>query len=114
MNVTVENILVVVAALPGAYGFACWIRRSVNAQRAARSIRVAHPEEWNSLHWLARRSPWAGIEVLITKGLVSGPLVEEYRARDDYLEKATWVGLLLSAILLLVVFVLKYASTLFG
>ena len=114
MNATVENILAVVAVMPGVYGFVCWIRRSFNAQKAARSIRDAHPEEWNALHWLARRSPWAGIEVLITKGLISGPLVDEYRARDEYLEKATWVGLLLSAFLLLVVFALKYALSVFG
>ena len=109
MNATVENVLAVIAALPGVYGFVCWIRRSFHARSAARSIREAHPEEWSRLHWLARRSPWAGIEVLITKGLISGPLVEAYRARDEYLEKATWLGLLVSAVLLLVVFMLKYA-----
>jgi hypothetical protein len=114
LNTTVENILAVVAALPALYGFVCWIRRSFNAQKAARWARANHPEEWSSLHWLARRSSWAGVEALITKGLISGPEVDEYRARDEYLEKGTWVGLLISAVLLLAVFVLKYALAIFG
>jgi hypothetical protein len=108
MTTTTENILAVVAALPGLYGFSCWIRRGVNARKAARWVRENHEEKWNSLHWLAKRNPWAGVEVLITKGLISGPEVEEYRARDEYLEKATWVGLLLSAVLLLSVLALQY------
>ena len=114
MDTTVENILAVIAAMPGVYGFSCWIRRSFNAQRTARLVKETHPEEWNKLHWLAQRNPWAGVEVLITKGLISGPQVDEYRARDEYLEKATWVGLFISAILLLVIFVLKYVSSIIG
>jgi len=114
MDTTVENILAVVAAMPGVYGFICLIRRSFNAQRAARLVKDTHQEEWNKLHWLAQRNSWAGVEVLISKGLISGPQVDEYRARDEYLEKATWVGLLISAILLLVIVVLKYVSSIFG
>jgi len=114
MDTTVESILAVVAAMPGVYGFTCWIRRSFNAQRAARLVKETHPEEWNKLHWLAQRNSWAGVEVLITKGLISGPRVAEYRARDEYFEKATWVGLFISALLLLVVFVLKYVSSSIG
>ena len=67
MDTTVENILAVVAAMPAVYGFTCWIRRSFNAQRAARLVKDTHPEEWNKLHWLAQRNSWAGVEVLITK-----------------------------------------------
>jgi hypothetical protein len=114
MDTPTENILVVAAALPGLYGFVCWIRRGINAQKAAGWARGNHPEEWNNLHWLAQRNPWAGIEVLITKGLISGPEVEEYRARDEYLEKGIWVGLFISAILLLVILVLKYVVSLLG
>jgi len=114
MGATVENILAVVAAMPAVYGFTCWIRRSFNAQIAARLVKDTHPEEWNKLHWLAQRNSWAGVEVLITKGLISGPEVDVYRARDEYLEKATWVGLLISAILLLAICVLKYVSSIIG
>ena len=35
MDMTVENILIMVAAVPGLYGFLCWVRRSVNAHKAA-------------------------------------------------------------------------------
>ena len=114
MDAPTENILVVAAALPGLYGFVCWIRRYSNAQKTAGWVKVNHPEEWNSLHWLAQRNPWAGVEGLITKGLISGPEVEKYCARDEYLEKATWVGLFISAILLLVILVLRYVASLLG
>ena len=114
MDTTTENILAVAAALPGLYGFVCWIRRGFNARRAAGWARRNHEEEWNSLHWLAKRNHWAGVEVLITKGLISGPEVEKYRTRDEYLEKATWVGLFISAILLLVILVLKYVASIVG
>lgn len=110
METTVENILAVAAAIPGVYGFICWIRRSLNAQRAARRAKETHREEWNDLPWLARRNPWAGVEVLVAKGLISGPEANEFRARDEYLEKATWVGLLVTAVLLLAIVVLKYAA----
>lgn len=111
---TTEIVLAVVAAVPALYGFVCWMRRGVNARKAARWVRENHEKEWNSLHWLAKRNPWAGVEALITKGLISGPEVEEYRARDEYLEKTTWVGLLLSAVLLLIVLALQYVASAFG
>ena len=114
MDATVENILVVAAALPGLYGFVCLFRRSFNAQKAAGWVKANHRDEWNNLHWLAQRNSWAGIEVLISKGLISGPEVDKYRAQDEYLEKAIWAGLLVSALLLLVVVALKYISSLFG
>jgi len=38
--------------------------------------------------------------------------VNEFRARDEYLEKATWVGLFISALLLLSIIVLKTAIVL--
>lgn len=114
MDTTVEAILAVFAALPGLYGVVCWIRRSLNAYKAARWARENHREEWDGLHWLAQRSPWAGVEILITKGSISGPRVDEYRARDEYLEKATWVGLFASAVLLLFVYLLQYIVSFFG
>jgi hypothetical protein len=114
MDTTTENILAVAAALPGLYGYVCWIRRGLNARKAARWARKNHAGAWNSLHWIAKRNHWAGVEALITKGLISGPEVEKYRARDDYLEKATWVGLLLSAALLLIILALKYVSSMAG
>ena len=114
MDTTTETILAAVAALPGLYGFVCWIRRGFNARRAARWARRNHEEEWTSLHWLAKRNHWAGVEALITKGLISGPEVEEYRSRDEYLEKATWVGLFISAILVLVILALQYVAFTFG
>lgn len=55
-----------------------------------------------------------GIEVLITKGLISGSEIKEYRARDDYLEKSTWVGLLISAVPLFVIVALKFVMSTFG
>jgi hypothetical protein len=107
MNISVENVFVLAAALPGLYGFTCWIRRSINASRAARWVQRTHRDEWNDLHWLAKRNSWAGVEVLIKKGLISGPEVKEFRVRDESLERATWVGLFISAVLLLVIVVLK-------
>lgn len=112
MDTGIENILAVAAALPALYGFVCWIRRFFNTQKAAGWIKGNHPQEWNSLHWLAQRNLWAGVEILITKGLISGPEIEEYRSRDEYLEKATWAGLFVSAILLFVILVLKYVASL--
>jgi hypothetical protein len=107
MDASVENVFVVAAALPGLYGFICWVRRSINAQRAARWVQKTHSDEWNELHWLAKRNCWAGVEVLIKKGLISGTEVNEFRVRDESLERATWVGLFISAVLLLVLVVLK-------
>lgn len=96
---TTEIVLAVVAAAPGLYGVVCWLRRGVHARKTAKWVRENYENEWNSLHWIAKRNPGAGVEVLITQRLISGPEVEEYRAHDDYLEKATWVGLFLSAVL---------------
>lgn len=106
----VENILVVIAALPGLYAVICWIRRTLNAQKAARSVKANHRDEWNELHWLAQRNPWAGVNVLITKGLISVAEVNKFQSQDEHLEKATWIGLLVSALLLLVIAVLKYTG----
>jgi len=109
MDPVVENVALVAAALPGLYGIICWVRRSINAHRAAEWVKATHREEWNGLHWLAKRNSWAGVEVLIKKGLLSGPEVSAFRARDEYLEKATWIGLFISAVLLLIIIVLKGA-----
>ncbi|NNE64428.1 MAG: hypothetical protein HKN34_10120 [Gammaproteobacteria bacterium] len=114
MDTTTEDILAMVAALPGLYGFVCWIRRVFNAQRAAGWAKANYPEEWNNLHWLAQRNNRAGVEILITKGLISGSEVQKYRARDEYLDKSTWVGLFISAILLLVILVFKFFASLIG
>ena len=112
-NIT-ENILAITAAIPCLHGIICWIRRSFNSRKTARWIREKYEQEWNSLHWIAKRNPQAGIEVLITKGLISGPEVDKYRARNEYLEKATWISIFISAVLLLVVHVLKFAVSAFG
>ena len=107
MGTVVENIFIVAAALPGLYGFLCWVRRNIHAQRTAEWVKATHREEWNGLHWLAKRNSWASVEALIKKGLLSGPEVNAFRERDEYLEKATWVGLFISALLLLCIFLLK-------
>ena len=114
METTVEYIFYLVAALPALYSVVCWFRRDFNARRAARWVKETHQEEWNKLHWLCKRNPWAGVEVLITKGSISGLEVDEYRARDEYLEKATWVGLFISAVLVLVILVLNYVFSSFS
>ena len=114
MDTITENILTMVAALPGLYGFICWIRRDFNTRKAAKWIREKYEQEWNNLHWLAKRNPRSGIEILITKGLISGPKVEEYRTRDEYLEKATWIGLFISAVLILIILVLQLVASAFG
>lgn len=114
MNPTVEDILAAVAALPAVYGLVCWFRRSANAQRTANRLKQTHGAQWNDLPWLTRRNSWAAIEALIAKGLLSGPIVDQFRARDEYLEKATWLGLLVSALLLLVLFVGKFVLATFG
>jgi hypothetical protein len=103
MRSTVETVLVGVAALPALYGLGCWLRRFANARKTARWVQQAQPEEWNALHWLARRNQWAGVQVLITKGRISGPEIDAFRVRDEHLEKATWLGMLLSAVLLLAI-----------
>lgn len=114
LDMTVEDLIMIAAAGPGVYGFICWLRRSFHARKVARGLRETYREEWNSLHWVARRNPLAGIEVLISKGLISGPEVDDFIARDEYLEKATWIGLLISAVLLLVIALWKYAASVLG
>jgi hypothetical protein len=114
MDTTTENIIAMAAALPCLYGIVCSIRRAFNARKVARWVRENHEQEWNSLHWIAKRSPRAGVEVLITRGSISGPEVEEYRKRDEYLEKATWIGLFMSGILLFVILLLQIVASTFG
>jgi hypothetical protein len=112
--VTLETVLAAAAATPGIYGFVCWIRRGTNARRAARWAKETHPDDWSALHWLARRNAWAGVEVLIAQKKIAGPEVDGFRARDGYLEKAAWIGLLISAVLLLVIVVSEAAGDLIG
>ncbi len=110
MHPAVETLLVVAAASPGLYGASCWMRRVFNAHRAAKWAREHHSAAWDSIHWLARRNRWAAVEVLVSKGLISGPEVDEFRRRDEHLEKATWIGLLISGGLLVVIGVLKLVA----
>lgn len=77
----------------------------MNTLKTAKWVRENHREEWSNLHWSAKQVPWAGIEVLITKGLISGPEVNQFRARDEYFGKAMWIGLLISALLLAVILI---------
>lgn len=114
MESAVEVVAATLAALPGLYGLTSWIRRVINARRAAGWVKATWPDEWNTLHWLAQRHPWAGIEVLVTKGLISGPEIDDYRARDESLELATWLGLLASAVLLLIIAAVRYLFTVVG
>lgn len=114
MDTNTENILAMVAVLPALYGIVCWIRRGFNARKAARWVRKKYKEEWNSLHWITKRNSHAGVEALITKGLISGPEVEEYHTRDEYLEKATFIGILISLVLLLGIRVLEFVVSVFG
>lgn len=107
LNSVIENLVYLGAALPGLYALVCLFRRSINAQRTARWVRQHHRFEWDALHWLAKRHARAGVEVLITKKLISGPMVDAFRARDEALERASWVGLLVSAALLLVIVLSK-------
>ena len=111
---TTETAIAVAISLPGLYGFICFFRRMINSKRTADWVRRNHPAEWNSLHWLARRSNWAGVEVLVNKGLISGPELARFRTKDEDLEKATWVGLFISAALLFVVVVARTLASLLG
>ena len=113
MSVTLEDILALVAALPGLYGCFCWVRRGNNARRMAKWVKENHPAAWRELHWLARLNDWAGIEVLIKKGMITGPEVKHFRERDESLETRTWLGLLISAGLLLTVALAQYFGSLF-
>ena len=107
MDPVVEKIVLAAAALPGIYGFLCWVRRNINARKTAQWVKATHRKEWNDLPWLAKRNSWAGIETLIKKEMLSESEVSAFRARDEYLEKATWVGLFISALLLLIIITLK-------
>jgi len=40
-----ESILVVIAALPAAYGLVSWVRRDLHARRAARRMKERHPDK---------------------------------------------------------------------
>jgi hypothetical protein len=113
MSVTLENVLVVAAALPSLYGGLCWVRRGNNARRMANWVKENHAQAWRELHWLARLHDWAGVEVLIKKGLITGDEVKHFRERDERLERCTWSGLLISAALLLVLAVTEYVGSLF-
>jgi hypothetical protein len=107
MSTTLEYSLVAVATLPGLYGLICWVRRTLNTLKTAKWVRENYGEEWNKLHWLAKQFPWAGIEALVTKGRISGPEVNRFRVRDEYFEKATWIGPLVSVLLLAVILVMR-------
>lgn len=96
-----ETIFVTLAALPGAYALVCLFRRAANARRALRRARKAHEREFKDLHWLARRNAWAAVEALISRGVIGGAEAHEFRRRDEQLERASWVGLAVSAALLL-------------
>lgn len=113
MVFSVNTVIATAISLPGLYGFICFFRRMINAKRAADWVRKNHQAEWNSLHWIARRSNWAGVEVLVSKGLISGPELEKFRKKDEDLEKATWVGLFISAALLFVIVIIKTLAALF-
>lgn len=111
---TMDTAIAAAISLPGLYGFICFFRRMINAKRAADWVKSNYQAEWNSLHWLARRSNWAGVEVLVSKGLISGPELEQFRTKDEDLEKATWVGMFISAALLFVVVIVRTLAALFG
>jgi len=114
MNITVGSILATVAALPGVYGIVCWIRLEFNARNAARWIRRKYKEEWNRLNWIVKRNPRAAVEALITKGLISEAEAEEYHVHDNYLEMATWIGLLITALLLLAILAVQLVASTIG
>jgi hypothetical protein len=111
---TVLRMSMLAAAVAIAYAVLCWIRRDLNARRMARWARATHPAAWGRLHWLTRRNPWAGVHVLITTGEISGPEIDAFRARDDRLEAATWLGLLAAAVLLLAGIAWQQLAVLFG
>lgn len=113
MSVTLENIPLIAAALPSLYGCSCWVRRGNNARRMADWVKENHAGAWRELHWLARLNDWAGVEVLIKKGLITGPEVKHFRDRDESLETRTWLGLLISAGLLLMLALAEYVGSLF-
>ena len=101
MSPPVEAFVLFVAALPALYGFLCLFLRAGNARKTALWVRTHYPAHWNDLHWLARRHAWAGIETLIKKGLLTGNEIEKFRRRDEQLEKRSWLGVLSSALLIL-------------
>ena len=109
-----DTVIAVTVSLPGLYGFSCFLRRMTNAKRAADWVKEHYRPEWNNLHWIARRNNWAAVEVLISKGLASGPEIEAFRNKDEGLEKATWAGLLISAALLFLLLIARTLATLFA
>ena len=114
MGKTFEYVFVAVAALPALYGLTCWVRGTLNTLRTAKWARENHRAAWDGLPWLAKQLPWSGIEALITKGLISGPEVDRFRARDEYFEKALWAGILGSALLAAIGLVIKAIFDTFG
>ena len=114
MFLSADTLIAATISLPGLYGFVCFFRRMINARRAADWVRKHHQAEWDNLHWIARRSNWAGVEVLLSKGLISGPEIEAFRNKDEGLEKATWTGLFITAALLLLIIVSKALAALFA
>ena len=113
MSVALEDILALVAALPGLYGFWCWVRRGTHAHRTAKWVKDNHAQAWRNLHWVVRLNDWAGVEVLIKQGLITGPEVKRFRDRDESLETRTWIGFLISAGLLLMLVLAAYVGSLF-
>ena len=114
MFISADTVIALTISLPALYSFSCFLRRMINAKRAADWVRKHHQPQWKNLHWITRRSNWAGVEVLVTKGLISGPEIEAFRNRDESLEKATWGGLFISAALLLLVLIAKTLASLFS
>lgn len=109
MQFSANSVIAIVIVLPGLYAIVCVFRRIINAKQAADWVRLHFSSEWDSLHWVTRHANWAGVETLISKGLISGPEVERFRLKDEHLERATWVGLFISAALL---FLVVFANTL--
>lgn len=93
--------MLLVAALPALCGFLCLVLRAINARKTALWVRTHYPAHWNGLHALARHHAWAAVEILIKKGLLSGDKIAEFRRRDEQLEKCSWLGVLSSALLIL-------------
>jgi hypothetical protein len=110
LGTTVENISVIVAAIPGLWSFVCWARRSIHAQKMMNRIKKTNPQVWNQLPTLGRLHSSAGVDLLVTKGLIQGPEVNKFLEQDEYLEKSTWLGLLISAVLLFLVALLKFIN----
>lgn len=87
--------------------------RGTNAHRTAKWVIDNHAQAWRELHWLVRLNAWAGVEVLIKRGLITGPEVKRFRERDESRETRPWSGLLISAGLLLMLALAAYVGSLF-